>query len=205
MNLDFWKKWLFCLLSNHWTRLIKIRFYLETWNCCPSLQISPFLWKTVWIRPLCLLCFLAEEIIFVTQRELPGHTKKYENSPCKEFNGLGVYVRGPSVRKLETDMFSLISWRQVRFCWRVGTDRPHQHSFQSTWWDEHVSLRKLVKDMMLLVSFHSDLFIALTKETAVSRKEILHDSNKKIWIWSLDWKSSLYQKKQKTKNNSYIT
>lgn len=158
-----------------------------------------FFCETVWIRPSCLLCFLAEEIIFVTQRELPGHTKKYENSPCKEFNGLGVYVRGPSVRKLETDMFSLISWRQVRFCWRVGTDRPHQHSFQSTWWDEHVSLRKLVKDMMLLVSFHSDLFIALTKETAVSRKEILHESNKEIWIWSLDWKSSLYQKKQKNK------
>lgn len=62
-----------------------------------------------------------------------------------------------------------------------------------------MSLHKLVKDMMLLVSFHSDLFIALTKETAISRKEILHDSNKEIYIWSLDWKSSLYQKTNKPK------
>lgn len=66
---------------------------------------------------------------------------------------------------------------------------------------DEMSLRKLVKDMMLLVSFHSDLFIALTKETAVSRKEILHDSNKEIYIWSLDWKSSLYQKTNKPKKN----
>lgn len=55
------------------------------------IPISPyFLVENSW--PFCQLCFLAEEIIFITQRELPGYTKKYENSPCKEFNSLGVYL-----------------------------------------------------------------------------------------------------------------
>lgn len=92
-----------------------------------------FLVENSW--PFCQLCFLAEEIIFITQRELSGYTKKYENSPCKEFNSLGVYLWGASVRNLETDMFSWISWEPVRLYSVVQSSawcRPHRYGVYSS-------------------------------------------------------------------------
>lgn len=90
--------------------------------------------------------------------------------------------------------------RPIRFRRRVGSDGPHrycvfpaprQHAEMSrsacvNWWKTQCCWSHFLQIYSLL----------WPKRQPILKKKLLHDSNKKICIWSLDWKSSLYQKKK---------
>lgn len=122
----------------------------------------------------------------------------------KNFTAWVSYVR-TQCQKVRKGTIFIHQLRPIRFRRCVGSDGPHrycvfpassQHAGMSrsacvNWWKTRCCWSHFLQIYSLL----------WPKRQPILKKKLLHDSNKKICIWSLDWKSSLFKKKTKNKKN----